>query len=299
MRKKRRLALQAQWPWAFAMLRLRTNVTAKNADAATPSASAARAPPGRSAGRSGALTASRGAGASSRARAAPRPRTPPRRAPPRCRGSGGSRREARPGGLREVLRARGEPRGGPDVLEQADGAAGREDAPNLGERARRVVHAAEDEAGEDGVERAVPERERLGARAHERHVRGAAPRGGERLGRRVDADRGRAGREERQVPPGAAAEVEGPAPPRRGRARRASARARCARSATSRRRTARGSARSPLIVNRRTPLPAAGRGARSARPARGAPGGCPAPRAGRRGAPRSGRRCGPSRSGAR
>ena len=68
------------------------------------------------------------------------------------------------------------------MLERAELAVGAEHAPGLGERARGIAHAAEDEATDDRVEDAVAERQRLGGGAHEDHAGRSSARAGETVG---------------------------------------------------------------------------------------------------------------------
>src|SRR6266540_2366183 len=96
----------------------------------------------------------------------------------------------------------------PDVLEEAKRAAGAQHAARLPERSLRIRDAAEDEPGDDRVERTVAERQRLAARDDEGHPGGAATCARERLAVGIDADGADARHEERQVPPGARPEVE-------------------------------------------------------------------------------------------
>jgi hypothetical protein len=95
---------------------------------------------------------------------------------------------------------------GPDVLEHPERPPGTERAPNLAEARIRIVDAAEDEAAHHRVEGRAPEWQRLGAGLDQPGGGGATARAAERAGRGIDPHR--AGREERQVSAGAAAEVE-------------------------------------------------------------------------------------------
>src|SRR5437773_2585513 len=115
---------------------------------------------------------------------------------------------ARPQRLDPVLE-RGLPSSlGSNVLEHAQSSIGAEHALDFGQPARRVGHAAEDEARHHGVEDAGPERERLRAGAHQRHSPRAAPGANERAEGGVEPDRAHGRIVKRQAATGAAPKVE-------------------------------------------------------------------------------------------
>src|SRR6267378_165247 len=70
--------------------------------------------------------------------------------------------QTRPEGLPAVLHPRLEAAARAHVLEHPQRAGGLQHAPDLGESARGLRHAAEDEPADDRVEGAVPKRQRLG-----------------------------------------------------------------------------------------------------------------------------------------
>src|SRR3989454_1969959 len=98
--------------------------------------------------------------------------------------------------------------GGAHVLEHAEPALRTEDAPDLGEPASRIRDAAEDQAAHHRVERAVAERQRLGAAADEARARRALPRALERFQGGIETDDSDALAIEGEVPPGPAPHVE-------------------------------------------------------------------------------------------
>src|SRR5262249_13966126 len=114
--------------------------------------------------------------------------------------------DAGPRGLDQVLYPGPPGALGPDVLQHSEGPSGTQDASHLVEARGWIVHAAEDQAAQNGVERRVTERQRLRARLDEPRRGGAAPRAEKRVESGIDAQR--AWREQRQAPAGATAEIE-------------------------------------------------------------------------------------------
>src|SRR5213079_1152802 len=94
------------------------------------------------------------------------------------------------------------------VLEHTKPAVRAEDAPDLREPASRVRDAAEDQAAHHRVERAVVERQRLGAAADETRARRAPSRAPERGPRGIETDDADAVPVEGEVPAGPTPHVE-------------------------------------------------------------------------------------------
>src|SRR5262245_3434780 len=116
--------------------------------------------------------------------------------------------KAGPERLPAILKARLEAARRAHVLEHAQRAAGPQHASDLGEPTRGIGHAAEHEPADHGVEGAVAKRQSLGVTLHQRHAGRAAPRGEQRLARRIEADHSRPRVDQGQVAAGAAADVE-------------------------------------------------------------------------------------------
>src|SRR5262245_61658178 len=89
--------------------------------------------------------------------------------------------DAGPRGLDQVLYPGPPGALGPDVLQHSEGPSGTQDASHLVEARGWIVHAAEDQAAQNGVERRVTERQRLRARLDEPRRGGAAPRAEKRV----------------------------------------------------------------------------------------------------------------------
>src|SRR6267143_1709444 len=116
--------------------------------------------------------------------------------------------QTRPERLPAVLHPRLEAAARAHVLEHPQRAGGLQHAPDLGESARGLRHAAEGEPADDRVERAVPKRQRLGVALHERDAGRPTPRGEQRVVRRIEARDPGVAAVERKVAAGAATDVE-------------------------------------------------------------------------------------------
>src|SRR4030095_10043979 len=114
----------------------------------------------------------------------------------------------RPEWLHAVLKFRLPPSARANVLEHAEPSAGSQHALDFGQAARRLGHAAEDQAGHDRVEAPVAERRGRAAPRPQRARRRAAPRAPERIPGWIEADHAHVRRVERQAATGPAADVE-------------------------------------------------------------------------------------------
>src|SRR5690242_11709653 len=117
-------------------------------------------------------------------------------------------REPRPLRLPAVLEARLPRARGADVLQHPQRPVGPQHAADLGQTARGIGHAAEDETAHHRVEDAVAERQRLGVALHEGHGGRAAARPRDRLARGLEPDHPPRAFVEGQVAAGPAADVE-------------------------------------------------------------------------------------------
>src|SRR5207248_9535815 len=114
--------------------------------------------------------------------------------------------------LEQVLQPCLPPRYRPDVLEQPQLAVVAQHPMDLADGDVRPDYRAEDEPSHDGVEGAVAEGQRLGARAHEPGARFALARPAQGIGGEIDADHPRPRGKQRYVPtrPAAGAERQSP-----------------------------------------------------------------------------------------